>query len=205
MSESSDLRRLTDDAVVAYTERAKLMSQLLIFQPRLKAMEVAVLWGYVICVELEAEQRAAQEHVTDTNAMETVNLFNEVRSEFFKTICQDYITHICRSDLKLGIQYDEISDSFNPVLNAMSAERRNQGARLMFALATNAAQLAACTISILRSRLDRNQEIVAKRYAATLVAANPNLNAFEKKKAIEWIASGSWVMEATAGRGWQPS
>jgi hypothetical protein len=194
LSSKDDLQRLADDAVAAYTERARLASQLLTLEPKLTAMEMAVLWVYVICTELEAEQRTAQKYVADTSATETVRLFNDVRSEFFKTICQDYISQICSSDLKLEVQYREIGENFTPVLNAMSADRRNRASQLIFEVATNAAKLAACTISILQSRPDRNQEIVTKRYAATLVTADPRLNALEKKKAIEWIASSSWVL-----------
>jgi hypothetical protein len=196
-SSRDDLQRLADDAVVAYTERVRLMSQLITFQPRLTAMEMAVLYGYVVCAELEAEQKTAQKYVGDTDASEAAKLFNEVRSEFFKTICQDYITKICRSDLNLEVHYQQIGENLTPVLNAISADRRKRAFELIFAVANNALQLAGCTIAILRSRLDRNQEIVTKRYAATLVAADPSLNALEKKKAIEWISGSSWVLGAS--------
>lgn len=197
LDRKDDLQRLADDAAAAYSERARLASQLLMLQPRLTAMEMAVLWGYVIYTELEADQKTALKNVDNTKAAETVRLFNEVRSEFFKTHCQDYITQICRSDLKLEAMDQEIGENFTPILNAMSTDRRNRACHLVLAVATNSAKLAACTILILRSRLDRSEEIVMKRYAATLVTADPSLNTFEKKKALEWIGCTSWVPEAS--------
>ena len=144
------VKTLVAETVAAYIERAQLSYQLLTLDPILTDIEMAVTWAAAGVVWENARSER-------TSSDENLKVADEVTWEFFITFCQNYISEVCRSTLKLDPDSEVIRTSITPTLESMPQDRLNRSGKLGAALLNNAQRLAVATISIVSAQLSRDQ------------------------------------------------
>jgi hypothetical protein len=179
-------KSLVSDLVFAYTERSRLVFRLLSLEPRLTDMQMAVLWIYMV-VTME---KACEENQKPEMA-ETLAQWHSISREFFDTLCQDYVTQMVGSSLKLDVNSTVIQENVSTTIEAMHPQLRTDAGTIIAHLGGNANALASATLAILRSGLTRDQNKSAQKLAASIVASDKSLNAFEREKTQGWL-TGFW-------------
>lgn len=178
------IKALVSEAVSAYVERARLSYQFLAIEPKVSDAEMAVLWVAIVDSLANSHQEDA---TTDLHA-----LLSSTASEFFLTLCQDYIKNVCGSLLTLEPDSPIILRLIHPTMEAMSRERVHVLGNIVGAMSVNAARLAAATVNLLSIGMDKSQAKAASQYGHSLIHNDSTINSFERQKANEWIAAVSW-------------
>lgn len=178
------IKALVSEAVSAYVERARLSYQFLSIEPKVTDAEMAVLWVAIVDSFANSHQ---EDETTEFHA-----LLSSTASEFFLSLCQDYIKNVCGSSLTLEPDSPIILRLIHPTMEAMPRERVQILGNIVGAMSVNAARLAAVTVHLLGIGMARSQAKAATQYGLSLIRNNPTINSFERQKANEWIAAVSW-------------
>jgi hypothetical protein len=179
-------KSLVSNLVSAYTDRSRLVFRLLSLEPQITDIQMAVLWLYMV-VTME---KASEENKKPDMA-EMLTQWHSISREFFDTLCQDYVTQVVGSSLKLNVNSTVIQENISTTIEEMAPQLRTDAGTIIAELGGNANALASATLAILRSGFTRDQNKSAQKLAASIVASDKSLNAFEKEKAQGWL-TGFW-------------
>jgi hypothetical protein len=179
-------KSLVSDLVSAYTDRSRLVFRLLSLEPQLTDMQMAVLWIYmVVTMEKVSEENKKPEMA------ETLVQWHSISREFLDTLCQDYVSQVVGSSLKLDVNSTVIQENVSTTIEAMPPQLRTDAGTIIAELGGNSNALASATLAILRSGFTRDQNKSAQKLAASIVASEKSLNALEREKTQGWL-TGFW-------------
>ncbi len=176
---SPSISALAVALIEAYAERARLAFRLLALEPAPSDEEMAVMWA---AFNLKTEGQPP-----DTESAE--GQLEYLNKEFLRTCCQDYITEVCKSDIRLDMGSEQIRHLINPVMSRMSQDRLHELFEMIGAFDLNALLLASATMRWLKQDLDPKIDRSARMEALKSVLSRTQLNEFEISILKRWVSS----------------
>jgi hypothetical protein len=187
------IKAMVTELVSAYIERSQLSLRLLLLEPNLTDIEMAVLWlGGVAVMEGTHANAAEKIKMLNEEDQEEVRIVHEVTREFFDSCCQSYISEVCKSSINLDFESSALQEVITPTLEAMSLDQASSSSKILSGLMSNAMRLAVGTVNITFAGLTQEQGKDATKYALSLVSKNSDLNIYERTKTTEWITRVAW-------------
>jgi len=164
---TEEISTLAAKLVGAYADRTFLTFRLFGLDPTPTAEEMAVFWA-ASCVGMDEDR--------SWEASDFGIMLHDTAAKYFDSHCQNYISVIGKSGIKLDMDSEEIKKLVGSVLSALSKERASALTQVFGELRLNSVPLAYAAISWLRLGLDPKTASSTLDQALKLVLATRGMS-----------------------------